>query len=397
MTTFSPTPTDADLTARFRPVLDSIAHGAVDRDRNRELPREQIRLLRDAGFTALRVPVEHGGLGATVRQTFAQLTDLAAADPNLTQALRVHFFTVEGFLAGGDAEGLRRAGEGIIYGNAISEKGIGAVDRFQTHLTPTDDGNYQLNGTKYYSTGTLYADVISVAADLDGRRVTVLVDADAPGVHQFDDWDGFGQRLTGSGTTVFTGVTVDAEAVTEGGYGDAGHVIDTAYLQLFHLSALAGIARRAADDARDRVGARDRTFSHAPADLPREDPLVQAVLGRVYSAASVARASALAVADAVAASFDSPGDTALIDAAELASSEAQVVLVPLVLDAVSEAFETGGASVASEKLDLDRHWRNARTLGVHNPVIYKQQAVGRYHLTGEGLAFAWSAGVRPAD
>ncbi|MGO3026443.1 acyl-CoA dehydrogenase family protein, partial [Corynebacterium variabile] len=306
-------------------------------------------------------------------------------------------FTVEGFLAGGDAEGLRRAGEGIIYGNAISEKGIGAVDRYQTHLTPTDDGNYQLNGTKYYSTGTLYADVISVAADLDGRRVTVLVDADAPGVHQFDDWDGFGQRLTGSGTTVFTGVTVDAEAVTEGGYGDAGHVIDTAYLQLFHLSALAGIARRAADDARDRVGARDRTFSHAPADLPREDPLVQAVLGRVYSAASVARASALAVADAVAASFDSPGDIALIDAAELASSEAQVVLVPLVLDAVSEAFETGGASVASEKLDLDRHWRNARTLGVHNPVIYKQQAVGRYHLTGAGLAFAWSAGVRPAD
>lgn len=397
MTTFSPTPTDADLTARFRPVLDSIAHGAVDRDRNRELPREQIRLLRDAGFTALRVPVEHGGLGATVRQTFAQLTDLAAADPNLTQALRVHFFTVEGFLAGGDAEGLRRAGEGIIYGNAISEKGIGAVDRYRTHLTPTDDGNYQLNGTKYYSTGTLYADVISVAADLDGRRVTVLVDADAPGVHQFDDWDGFGQRLTGSGTTVFTGVAVDAEAVTEGGYGDAGHVIDTAYLQLFHLSALAGIARRAADDARDRVGNRDRTFSHAPADLPREDPLVQAVLGRVYSAASVARASALAVADAVAASFDSPGDIALIDAAELASSEAQVVLVPLVLDAVSEAFETGGASVASEKLDLDRHWRNARTLGVHNPVIYKQQAVGRYHLTGEGLAFAWSAGVRPAD
>ncbi|HAF73192.1 MAG TPA: acyl-CoA dehydrogenase, partial [Corynebacterium variabile] len=245
MTTFSPTPTDADLTARFRPVLDSIAHGAVDRDRNRELPREQIRLLRDAGFTALRVPVEHGGLGATVRQTFAQLTDLAAADPNLTQALRVHFFTVEGFLATGDAEGPRRAGKGFIYGNAISEKGIGAVDRYQTRLTPADDGNYQLNGTKYYSTGTLYADVISVAADLDGRRVTVLVDADAPGVHQFDDWDGFGQRLTGSGTTVFTGVTVDAEAVTEGGYGDEGHVIDTAYLQLFHLSALAGIARRA--------------------------------------------------------------------------------------------------------------------------------------------------------
>ncbi|MGO3076842.1 MAG: acyl-CoA dehydrogenase, partial [Corynebacterium variabile] len=88
MTTFSPTPTDADLTARFRPVLDSIAHGAVDRDRNRELPREQIRLLRDAGFTALRV----------------------------------HFFTVEGFLAGGDAEGLRRAVDSWPTGTAATDR-----------------------------------------------------------------------------------------------------------------------------------------------------------------------------------------------------------------------------------------------------------------------------------
>lgn len=97
-------PTDADLTDRFRPVLDAIAVGAADRDRNRELATEQIRRLRDAGFTALRVPVEHGGLGATVRQTFGLLTDLAAADSNVTQALRVHFFTVEGLVASGNED-----------------------------------------------------------------------------------------------------------------------------------------------------------------------------------------------------------------------------------------------------------------------------------------------------
>jgi alkylation response protein AidB-like acyl-CoA dehydrogenase len=394
VTTVSPTPTDSDLTDRFRPVFEGIALGAADRDRNRELPREQIRQLRDAGFTALRVPVELGGLGATVRQSFALLTDLAAADSNLTQALRVHFFTVEGFISSGDEAGLRSVAGGKIFGNAISEKGTGAVERYQTRLTPGPDGGYLLNGTKFYSTGTLYADVVSVAADLDGQRATVLVDADAEGVHQFDDWDGFGQRLTGSGTTVFDDVSVPASAVTVGGYGDAGHVPDTAYLQLFHLAALAGIARRAADDGRDRVATRERTYSHASADLPREDPLVQAVLGRAYSAASVARASVLAVADAVAVALASPDDTAAVDAAELAAAEAQVVLVPLVLSAVSEVFETGGSSVVSEKLDLDRHWRNARTLGVHNPVVYKQRAVGEFHLTGEGLPFAWSAGVR---
>lgn len=393
--------TDAELDDRFRPVLRTIAAGAADRDRNRELPHEQLRLLRTTGFTALRVPVELGGLGATVRQTFRLLTDLAAADPNVTQALRSHFFTVEGLLAAGDdasVEALRRIASGVVYGNAISEKGVGSVDRYQTTLTPdpASPGTFLLNGTKYYSTGSLFADVISVAADRDGTRVTVEVDAHADGVHQFDDWDGFGQRLTGSGTTVFDRVSVPADAVTEGGYGDVGHTVDSSYLQLFHLAGLAGIVRRTADDVRDRVASRDRTFSHAPADLPREDPLVQAVLGRVYSAAYVAEVTVLAVADAVAAALATPGDRELVDAAELATAQAQITLIPLGLSAISEAFETGGASLASEKLDLDRHWRNARTLAVHNPVVYKQQAVGRFHLTGDSdsLPFSWSAGVR---
>ncbi|WP_414122042.1 acyl-CoA dehydrogenase family protein [Corynebacterium nuruki] len=389
-------PTDADLTARFRPVLDAIAVGAADRDRNRELATEQIRQLRDAGFTALRVPVEYGGLGATVRQTFGLLTDLAAADSNVTQALRVHFFTVEGLVASGNEDALRRVADGVIYGNAISEKGTGSVGRYQTALTPdpASPGDYLLNGTKYYSTGTLYADIISVAVDLDGARATADVPAHAEGVHQFDDWDGFGQRLTGSGTTLFENVKVPGADVVEGGYGDAGHVIDTSYLQLFQLAGLAGIARRAADDVRDRVATRERTFSHAPADLPREDPLVQATLGKVYSAAWLARTGVLAVADAIADSFADPTSVAAVDQAELLSAEAQVTLIPLVLGAVDEAFETGGASIVSEKLDLDRHWRNARTLAVHNPAVYKQQAVGRFALTGEGLPFAWSAGVR---
>jgi alkylation response protein AidB-like acyl-CoA dehydrogenase len=100
------------------------------------------------------------------------------------------------------------------------------------------------------------------------------------------------------------------------------------------------------------------------------------------------------VADAIADSFADPTSVAAVDQAELLSAEAQVTLIPLVLGAVDEAFETGGASIVSEKLDLDRHWRNARTLAVHNPAVYKQQAVGRFALTGEGLPFAWSAGVR---
>lgn len=398
--------TDAELSATFQPLFDRIAEGAAERDAFRELPTEAVRLLRDAGFGRVRLPVELGGYGASLRQTFSLLTDLAVADSNITQALRVHFSSVEDFLLDAQSEdaavaaaartSLDEVASGVLYGNAISERGQGSVERYRTRLTrdPEQERSFLLNGTKYYSTGSLFADIINVAADLDGERVTVSIPADAEGVQQIDDWDGFGQRLTGSGTTVFTDVHVTAAQIAPGGYGTSGRTPDTSFLQLFHLVALAGIARRAADDVRDRVLLRDRTYSHAPADVPRRDPLVQAALGRVYSAAFTARSTTLAVADLVDEAFG--GTPEQIDAAELASSEAQVALIPLVLDAVNEIFETGGASISSERLNLDRHWRNARTLAVHNPAVYKQQAVGRYFLDGNGeaLPYAWNAGVR---
>lgn len=407
---------DAQLTEVFGPVFARIAEDAADRDNRRELPTEAIALLRNAGFGTLRIPTDRGGFGATLRQTFSLLIDLAAADPNLTQALRVHFSTVEGFLAAVSSTdptstsaaeaaeaGLHAVVNGTLFGNAISERGVGAAERYQTRLTRrSTDGTggtdgYVLNGTKYYSTGSLFADLIVVAADLDGERVTVTVPVTAEGVHQIDDWDGFGQRVTGSGTTIFDNVPVDTGAVTAGGYGTGGRTPDTAFLQLFHLAALSGIVRRAADDARDHVARRERTYSHAPADLPREDPLVQAVLGRINAAAFAARATTLAVADLIARATG--GTDEEVDAAELAAAEAQVVLIPLVLDAVNELFETGGASLASGALNLDRHWRNARTLAQHNPAVYKQQAIGKYALTGDSsaLPYAWSAGVRGAS
>ena len=94
-TTHSAPVTDDALSARFQPVFDRIAAGAVEREKDRRLAHDEIALLRDAGFGALRVPVEFGGSGATVTQLFSLLVDLAAAESNLPQALRVHWSFVE--------------------------------------------------------------------------------------------------------------------------------------------------------------------------------------------------------------------------------------------------------------------------------------------------------------
>lgn len=394
----TPAVTDDELRERFRPIFDRIAEGAVQREHERRLPFHEVQWLREARFGALRVPVEFGGFGATIRQLFDLLIDLAAAESNLPQALRVHWSFVEDQRLAGDGRArhwLAAAADGTLVGNAITEPGVGAADRYRTTLT-RKGGDWALDGIKYYSTGSLYADHILVAADRDGERVSVLVDARQEGVEQTDDWDGFGQRLTASGTTTFTGVVVPEDRILGPGYGAPGRTYATAYLQLVQLAVLAGIARRAEADAVDWVRARTRTFTHAAADLPRHDPLVQQVIGKLSAAAFGARAAVLAVADDLDVLLDAGADDPeLLDRAEASAARAQSVVIGLVLDATAQLFEVGGASITSSEAALDRHWRNARTVAAHNPLIYKQQAVGAHVLNGDPLPYAWSAGRRP--
>ena len=389
---------DTELDEIFAPIFERIAAGAVEREIDRRLPYDEVGWLKDAKFGALRVPVEHGGYGVSVRQLFRLLIDLAAAESNLPQALRVHFVFVEDQLLaehGSARDGwLSAVSEGTLVGNAITEPGVGAVDRYRTTLTKAGE-EWALNGVKYYSTGSLYADHILVAADRDGERLGVLVDANADGVRQHDDWDGFGQRLTASGTTEFTDVAVTEDRILGPGYGGPGATYSTSYLQLFQLAVLAGIAQRAERDAREYVAARTRTYTHAAADLPRQDPLVQQVIGRLSAATFAARASVLAVADVLDQVLAGDAqDEKLVVAAELAAGQAQLSVIDTVLAATTQLFELGGASIVSERLRLDRHWRNARTISVHNPAIFKARSIGDYLLNGTDLPFAWSAGER---
>jgi alkylation response protein AidB-like acyl-CoA dehydrogenase len=395
-----PPVSDEELAKRFAPVFETIAAGAVDRERNGKLPFEEIGLLKEAGFGALRVPVAFGGLGATLRQTFDLLITLAAADSNLPQALRVHFNVVEDLALKKEeavkARWLTAIAEGAIIGGAATEPGVGAVDRYRTAVTSGPAG-LRLDGVKYYTTGTLYADHLIVAADQDGKRISLLVDTHQPGVTVYDDWDGFGQRLTASGTAEFKDVKVTEDRILGPGYGTEGRTFGTAHVQLILLATLAGIARRAAADAADWIRGRTRTFTHAVADLPRNDPLVQQVVGRLSAAAFGARAAVLAAVDELARTLAGRHDVPQqLDASELAAAQAQAIVIDLVLEATAELFEVGGASLTSGKLAIDRHWRNARTIASHNPAIFKLRAIGAYELNWEDLPYAWSAGVRPA-
>jgi alkylation response protein AidB-like acyl-CoA dehydrogenase len=389
MTTLTSPPKNfAELVTKFQPIFDEIASGAVDREQSRQLPYEAVRLLAQSGFTSLRVPTTYGGLGASLTDTFLLLARLGEADPNIVQALRAHFTTVQQ-LRTADAQQQERwfprvvAGE--IFGNATTEKG-NAPGSYSTRLERRGD-HWYLNGTKYYSTGSLYADWIKVAADLaDGTTRRVTVHRNDPGVELIDDWDGFGQRLTASGTTRPTEVEVEPSNIEPGDNAESPGTL-TSYVQTVLLAALTGIGRAIRRDAVDYVQSRNRTFAHGVGSSPQHDPLVQETIGRlsarIFGVESAFASAVTALDETVTHAEQHSGSIEDTSELDTVVSEAQIVIIDEVLIASTQLFEVGGASATSQSRGLDRHWRNARVLGSHNPLVYRAREVGQQRLTGD--------------
>jgi alkylation response protein AidB-like acyl-CoA dehydrogenase len=385
-----------DLAAPFRPVFRRIGEG-VERERNRTLPFEQIQWLKDARFGAVRAPNEYGGQGATLPELFALLAELAEADSNLTQALRVHFAYAEDVLNSWDEarreRWFKRFARGDLVGGAWTEVGDAKMANFSTRVA-AKNGRLSLSGAKYYTTGSLFADWIDVGAVNDAdETVSAVVAAKAPGVEIVDDWDGFGQKLTASGTATFSNVPVAPEHVAS---GEERFGYSAAYVQQVHHATLVGIARAASADAARAVAERRRTYSHAAASRSSADPQVLQVVGRVHSLTYAAGAVMLKAAEALERSFEHRAEPDLREAANIAAeieiAQAQTTISSLVLEATASLFDALGASATSVSKSLDRYWRNARAITSHNPRIYKDRIVGDFVVNGTPPPFQWRIG-----
>ncbi|MGE8437303.1 MAG: acyl-CoA dehydrogenase family protein [Pseudomonas palmensis] len=388
----------AALQARFKPLFAQIGEGAVAREQQRELAFEAVALLRDAGFTALRVPQAHGGAGISLPVLFGLLIDLAEADSNLPQIVRAHFGFVEGRLSAREPASqdywFAKVVAGQLWGAAMAERSDSSTN--SVSLEAAEEG-WRLNGEKYYCTGTIYADWVAAVAMHDKDFVSVVVAVDAPGVTREDDWDGFGQRLSGSGTTRFEQVAVPEQHVLrrfKPGELRAESYI-SAFYQLFHLATLAGIARAALRDATAFVQGRTRAFGVPGQSSPKDDPLVQRVIGRLSSLAYASETLVLAAAEVLervhqAELNDSAQEADYVEA-DIRTFQAQQIVLEQVLEVTTLLFEVGGASATSQARRLDRHWRNARTLASHNPAIYRECALGNYYLNGVSPGAAWRA------
>lgn len=382
------------------PLFEAFAADAAHREVARRLLFEEIAALKARGFGALRIPGADGEPGVALPDLFRIVRDLATADSNIAHALRNHFFAVEQYLAAPDHPLSERivalARDNALFGVAFSEEGTNPAGEAGRHATTLrwseQEGVFRYSGVKIYSTGNIYADYLFIGAvnDRTGEPAQALIPRKRDGVSIVDDWEGFGQRLTGSGRTVFTDVAVEEDALLTppSRQSAEGILHGFTFHQIYLTTAISGVVQRILVDAVELVRGRGRNYYHALAERVADEPEVQSVIGRI----AAYRSAVNAVTDRAALALDeawrnahTPQAHALSVRASLAAAEAKVVTDEVAATLAGLLTDVASGSGVSAGQALDRHWRNVRVIASHNPRIYKERILGDHYLNGTPL------------
>jgi len=377
---------DAEALQAARELAESAREQAARRDQQRKLPWAEIEQFTRSGLGSISVPKAFGGPDVSFTTIAEVFRLISAADPALGQIPQNQFGMLQLLrLTATEAQQaaiFRSVLDGWRIGNAGPERGTKDTLTLKARITRSADG-YRISGEKFYSTGALFAHWVAVKAlDDEGRQRLAFVRRGSPGLRIVDDWSGFGQRTTASGTVLLDQVPVDAELVIDNWRQRDIPNIQGAASQLIQAAIDAGIAEAAIDDAIAFVREKSRPWIDANVDRASDDPYVIADIGRLkleLHAAEALLRRAARVLDEVNAG---PIETGAAARASIAVAEAKVLTTEIALQASEKLFELAGSRATLAEFNLDRHWRNARVHTLHDPVRWKYHAVGAYHLNG---------------
>jgi len=359
---------------------------AARRDQQRKLPWAEIEQFTRSGLGSISVPKAYGGPDVSFETVAEVFRLISAADPALGQIPQNQFGMLQLLrLTATEAQQaliFRSVLDGWRIGNAGPERGTKDTLTLKARITHSADG-YRISGEKFYSTGALFAHWVAVKAlDDEGRQRLAFVRRGSPGLRIVDDWSGFGQRTTASGTVLLDQVPVDAELVIDNWRQRDLPNIQGAASQLIQAAIDAGIAEAAIDDAIAFVREKSRPWIEAKVERASDDPYVIADIGRLKLELHAAEALLRKAARVLDEVNTGPIDADAAARASIAVAEAKVLTTEISLQASEKLFELAGSRASLAEFNLDRHWRNARVHTLHDPVRWKYHAVGAYHLNG---------------
>ncbi|WP_236218338.1 SfnB family sulfur acquisition oxidoreductase [Pseudomonas rhodesiae] len=366
----------SDLAEDFR-------RDSAQRDRERRLPWPELDAFSRSGLWGISVPKAFGGAGVSNVTLAKVIALIAQADASLGQIPQNHFYALEVLRVNGSTAQQQRLYAEVLagqrFGNALAELGTKTAHDRVTALTRDGDG-FRINGRKFYATGALYAQRIPTSVvDEHGVQQLAFVPRDSQGLNVIDDWSGFGQRTTGSGSVVFDNVWVAAQDVVPFQSAFERPTTVGPLAQILHAAIDTGIARAAFEDALHFVRTKTRPWIDATSDKASEDPLTLKSFGHL-SVRLHATEALLERAGEYLDRAQADSSAEHVAAASIAVAEARALSTEISLAAGSTLFELAGSQATLAEHDLDRHWRNARVHTLHDPVRWKYHAVGNYYL-----------------
>lgn len=375
---------DAEALEIAHALAEQFKSNAVQRDAQRILPFQEIEAYSQSGLWAITVPKQYGGAEVSSLTVAKIIALMSGVDGSIGQIPQNHFYALEVLRNTGTEQQKQKLYtevlKGARFGNALAEFKTKNATQKQTAITPTEHG-FVVNGEKFYCTGSLFAHRIpTLVKDHENREFLAFIARESEGLELIDDWSGFGQRTTGSGTVKFNNVPVAAEDIIPFDTAFSQATLVGPFAQIMHAAIETGIARAAFEETLHRVR-QARPWIDSGVDQATADPLILFELGRIVADV---RASEVLLKQA-ARSIDAakPQPTAHnIAKASLDVAKVRAHSTETALKASSKLIELAGSRGSQREDGLDRFWRNARVHTLHDASRWKYYFIANHLLNG---------------
>ncbi len=375
---------DAEALDIAHALAEQFKSNAVQRDAQRILPFQEIEAYSQSGLWAITVPKQYGGAEVSSLTVAKIIALMSGVDGSIGQIPQNHFYALEVLRNTGTEQQKQKLYaevlKGARFGNALAEFKTKNATQKQTAITPTEHG-FVVNGEKFYCTGSLFAHRIpTLVKDHENREFLAFIARESEGLELINDWSGFGQRTTGSGTVKFNNVQVAAEDIIPFDTAFSQATLVGPFAQIMHAAIETGIARAAFEETLHRVR-QARPWIDSGVDQATADPLILFELGRIVADVRASEVLLKQAARSIDAAKPQP-TAANIAKASLDVAKVRAHSTETALKASSKLIELAGSRGSQREDGLDRFWRNARVHTLHDASRWKYYFIANHLLNG---------------
>ena len=375
---------DLDAINAAYQVADFALEGRNQRDQQRLLPFAEIDLFSQKGLGGMRIPKQYGGAFVANKTLAHVFRIINKADSSVGQIPQNQIALLNMIEIMGTEEQKQFIYNEILKGKRLANGGPERNTKDTKTLATTltfENGRYFVDGEKFYSTGSSFAHWLAIKAiHPEGHVVLTIIDRNAEGVEVIDNWNGFGQRTTSSGTVKLQHVEVDPLLIFDERLLGNQPSYRGAYSQLMQVAIDVGIAEGAFAD----------TLTAVQKARPIVDAQVEKASLEHYTLQEVGKSSvlldaAILLLDEAAEYLDELDQLESVTDEQAAKAsilvaEAKVYANDAALHISEKLLELGGSRSSLSQHNLDQHWRNARVHTLHDPIRWKLHALGDYYL-----------------